>query len=221
MRNWPYPTWIKTSFVLLLLLAVGAFAYNLRFFKAYVHTLRGNRTASFAEGRNHALAAAALVPESRPLEDQADLFRAIDFMQQDKSAEALALLKLLQSRNHDPRLAPLIFEAEMGVAFDRQDYDAFLAKAREKAERTPGDIMAKASVASALACKYAATGDQRFAREAADALTEAQGLAGADTPEFADYEDRIRFRLATRQIVNSAEFDRRFPKGWHGQQDEP
>ena len=39
MRNWPYPTWIKTSFVLLLLLAVGAFAYNLRFFKAYVHTL--------------------------------------------------------------------------------------------------------------------------------------------------------------------------------------
>ncbi|HEY1600129.1 MAG TPA: hypothetical protein VGG64_11030, partial [Pirellulales bacterium] len=81
--------------------------------------------------------------------------------------------------------------------------------------------MAKASVASALACQYAATGEEGFAREASDTLTEAQSVAGTDTAEFANYEDRIRFRLATRQIVNSAEFERRFPKGWHGQQDEP
>ncbi|HEY1600391.1 MAG TPA: hypothetical protein VGG64_12355, partial [Pirellulales bacterium] len=142
MRNWPYPTRIKASFVVLLLLAVGAFAYNFRFFKAYVHMLRGNHTTSFEEGRDHALAAAALVPESQPLQDQADLFRAIEFMQQDNSAEALALLTRLQSRNHDPRLASLIIEVEMGAAFDRKDYDTFLAKARDKAEHTPEDIMA-------------------------------------------------------------------------------
>ena len=114
-----------------------------------------------------------------------------------------------------------LVQAEMGVAFDQYDYDTFLAKARELADRDSRNAMSRGTLASALACKYAATRDEQYKREAAEALTAAKGMPGADTPEFAAYEDRIQFRLATREIIKTDEFMRRFPQGWHGAQEQP
>jgi hypothetical protein len=222
MRNWPYPLWVKLSFAALLVLALGSFAYNLRFFQAYVYTLRGGHAASFEEGRDLAIRAAALVPESRELQDRADLYVAIDLMQQDKPTEALPLLKRLRLRMpNDAKLAELLAQAEMGTAFDAHDYDKFLELARGRAQQAPADIRSKAAVASALACKYAETGEERYERDARLNLAELNDMPGADSPELADFLDRIHFRLDKREIINTAEFQRRFPNGYHGKSETP
>ena len=39
-------------------------------------------------------------------------------------------------------------------------------------------------------------------------------MQGAEGPQFAEYVDRIRYRLETREIISRSEFVRRFPNGW-------
>ncbi len=38
-------------------------------------------------------------------------------------------------------------------------------------------------------------------------------MNGADGPAFAEYLDRIRYRLETREIISRNEYLRRFPNG--------
>lgn len=41
----------------------------------------------------------------------------------------------------------------------------------------------------------------------------ASKMKGADGPAFAEYLDRIRYRLDTREIISRGEYQRRFPNG--------
>ena len=77
----------------------------------------------------------------------------------------------------------------------------------------PNSPLAIAGVASALACKYARDGDPNDKKMALELLQRAKALPeGAD--QIAPYEQRILFRLETREIIDRDEFDRRFPGGW-------
>ncbi len=73
--------------------------------------------------------------------------------------------------------------------------------------------MAKLSLASAYACLFAATGDEAARKEAVSRLPSEDERA-ALSPEEQKYVNRIEYRLATRDIILSKEFDRRFPQGW-------
>jgi len=96
IRNRPFPAWIKGSFAALILLAVLAFLYNQRFFAAHVEMLRGVR-----ELRNENLegavalfdAAAERVPEEPEIRAGARYFHAVLLVNQERSAEAIPLLK--------------------------------------------------------------------------------------------------------------------------------
>jgi hypothetical protein len=70
-------------------------------------------------------------------------------------------------------------------------------------------------MASALACKYAVTGDPAFRKQSEDTLAKAELLAQRSSEEKSAFEplaERIRYRLATREILDTDEYNRRFGK---------
>jgi hypothetical protein len=109
--------------------------------------------------------------------------------------------------------------AEIGAAFDRKDYDTMVAKSEEWVRRNPMDLRALAVVASACACKYAASGDESFKAKALEALAVAAAIRGVK--EFDELRQRIQHRLQTREIITLQEFRRRFPNGWKAEEAKP
>jgi hypothetical protein len=108
----------------------------------------------------------------------------------------------------------LLLVAEIGDAFDRKDYDTFLAKSKEIATQNPKEAQVAAGVASAYACKYAVTGEESFRQEALRQLEKAAALAPPGDKDYPEYANRIRHRIETREIIKREEFRRRFPNGW-------
>ncbi|MCI0352949.1 MAG: hypothetical protein L0Z53_26300 [Acidobacteriales bacterium] len=101
-----------------------------------------------------------------------------------------------------------------GAAFERKDYDSFVTFSRAAMKKTPEDPQVVAGVASALACKYAVTGNPEF-RNSAEELLEKAKVLSHDAESKADYEEyaeRIRHRLDTREIIEKQEYDRRYRK---------
>ncbi len=103
---------------------------------------------------------------------------------------------------------------EESAAFDRHDYDLFLSMAQKHwSEHSEAETAAVLS--SALACKYATTGEQLYKQQSEEMLAKAGQLAQSD-PEarrrFEEYAERIRYRLDTRNIIGTAEYNRRFRK---------
>jgi len=167
-----------------------------------------------------ARAAYAHVPESADTEALAAYFDGAVRLRDDRCAEALPFLQKANARL--PEIfgtQPMIFHAHIGVAFDKKDYDAFLSFSTQASAKWPKDVVWKASIASAQACKFAATGNPMFREQATASLKEAKALAPADDPGLADYEKRILHRLATRDIIARNEFNRRFPNGWQGKKE--
>jgi hypothetical protein len=131
-----------------------------------------------------------------------------------KEDEAAGLMH--EASNEYPESQALALAAlnlDIGTAFDRKDYDGFLRLTRAVMDKIPDDPAAVAGVASALACKYAVTGDPELRQQAEQMLDKAQALA-QQSPQskagFDEYSERIRYRLQTRDIIDKEEYDRRF-----------
>jgi len=121
--------------------------------------------------------------------------------------EALAI------KPNDPEYTMALLQAESGLAYEQRDYDRFLEAEETLAKRQPDDPIAALGVASAHACKYAVTGDATPRTLAERQIEAASKMKGADGPAFAEYLDRIRYRLETREIISRNEYRRRFPNG--------
>ena len=110
------------------------------------------------------------------------------------------------------RVAVLIYKG--GDAFERKDYDLFLSTSREALALMPDTPNILGSVASALACKYALTGDPAFRVEAESLLARAAALSRQGTAEqqaaYTEYAERIQHRLTSRIIIGRDEYNRRF-----------
>jgi hypothetical protein len=117
-----------------------------------------------------------------------------------------------QDKELQEAINTLISVAERGDAFNRKDYDAFLAKAKEFEAQHPDEPGAVAQVASALACKYAVTGQESYKTQALEVLDKAKKLAveDEDKERFKEYEERILHRVKTRKVISKKEYDRRF-----------
>ena len=99
------------------------------------------------------------------------------------------------------------------AAFQAKDYPRFLAVTEESARRRPESFVAQGMLASALAAQYAATGEAAFRTRALEALDKAKALSERTPGALALYEEyqaRIHHRLDTREIIDRAEYDRRF-----------
>jgi tetratricopeptide (TPR) repeat protein len=115
-----------------------------------------------------------------------------------------------------PRLAQMAQEFDEGDAFVHKDYDKFLAITAKLVEANPASPAYSAEMASALACKYAVTGDMSWRQKAEEALEKSRQLSQASpeaTKGCEEYAERIRYRLDSREIIDKPEYDRRFRVG--------
>jgi tetratricopeptide (TPR) repeat protein len=135
-------------------------------------------------------------------------------IQANQTAQANRLMiEAAREYPESPALAVGALLTKGGEAFDRRDYDTFLATSRQALALAPDEPRMIAGVASALACKYAVTGDVRYRTEAESLLVQAQAAAEGSAEDKAshdEYAERIRHRLATRVIIDKDEYNRRF-----------
>ena len=219
-RNRPYPAWLKLCFVVLVALAVFSFGWNWRFMAAYreVHQVeRALLKGDVEKAAELSESAARHVPEAPDLGAAASMYRGLVFLQADKPAEALKCFQkaAFQPAVKGPMLSEVTLLAEAGVAFDAKDYDEFLKKEQALVALVPNESRAVAGLASAYACKYAVSGNEKYRKEAIKRLDQARKLAGPSNPHMQEYEERIQHRLDTRQILTREEYMKRFPSGYH------
>ncbi|HST10490.1 MAG TPA: tetratricopeptide repeat protein [Terriglobales bacterium] len=102
--------------------------------------------------------------------------KAIDLAQQSgKAAEAATLMH--QAADEYPEMSALrdnLPGFDAGAAFENKDYDQFLALSDKQFQKVPESGDAAGAVASALACKYAVTGDPSWKQRAEDMLEKAR-----------------------------------------------
>jgi tetratricopeptide (TPR) repeat protein len=142
-----------------------------------------------------------------------EMNQAQKLMEEGKESEAWSHVK--RARQTFPeskliRVADLQFEG--GAAFDKKDYVAFLRGAEETVRLAPDDPQSYGVLASALAARYASTGDTAFQARAVEALDHARQLCKTDQQkkDFEEYRERIEYRLKTKDIIDKKEYDRRF-----------
>lgn len=140
--------------------------------------------------------------------------RAVALDGAGKNEEAARLMS--EAAEEYPQSDGLVTMAQVyggRAAFYRKDYDAALKFSDTAWRRNPNDPNLTAGLAAALACKYAVTGDQQFRSQAEQMLAKARELSEkspADHAAFLKYSPRILYRLQSRQIIDNAEYDRRF-----------
>jgi hypothetical protein len=141
--------------------------------------------------------------------------------QDGKEVEAARLMH--EDSSTYPEMTSLAFAAEFydeGVAFERKDYDGFLSIA-EKQWKKVAVANTAASLASALACKYAVTADASYRQRSEEMLAKAFEMAHSDpegTKSLNEFAERNKYRLDSREIITKTEFDRRFRSGKPAQQ---
>lgn len=104
---------------------------------------------------------------------------------------------------------------QIADAFVRHDWDRYLELAAEQFKLHPQSSEYAASYAGALATKWAVSGDPAYKTQAEEMLTKAQSLTATaeEKATFAEYSERVRYRISSRQIIDKAEYDRRFRSG--------
>lgn len=144
--------------------------------------------------------------------------QAIDLAGQPGKEEAAARLMhhAAGSYSEMPRLTDLAEEFDEGDAFVHKDYDRFLAITTKLTQAHPESPAYWGELASALACKYAVTGDTAWRQKAEETLEKSRLLSQPSAEAMKGYEEyaeRIRYRLDSREIIDRPEYDRRFRAG--------
>jgi tetratricopeptide (TPR) repeat protein len=169
-------------------------------------TLVGHRGGRFKEGPLASEVKRTFERVDKGLRKAADARKLYEAGKSAEAArtyhEAAALLP------EDPALAEAVDEADALAALHHKDYDALLAISERGWKDHPESSDYAALLANALAYKYAVTGDPTFRARAEEMLEKARQLA-ASSPEAAqrqkEYEERTRYRLKTRKILDPKE----------------
>lgn len=133
--------------------------------------------------------------------------------QAGKSAQAAKLMH--EAASLYPQIRGLAFEAESldaAAAFERADFDSFLAISEKQWKEQPGPRTA-AQLASALSCKYVITGIIPFRDRTIEMMEKARQLAQGDSETMKsldEYAPGIRHRLESQRILSKTEYDRLF-----------
>jgi hypothetical protein len=178
--------------------------------------LRGHNDGNFEDGSDSQFL------EVKALEDRvgkafADLQKAKKIAEEPGNDAEVARLIHEAASNYPelPQMPLMVDSADEGVAFVNKDYDRFLQLA-EKDWNMLRTSSTAAALSSALACKYASTGDSPYRQKSEDMLAKAKELSADDkdaAAEFQEYAERIRYRLESRQIIDKWEYDKKFRQG--------
>ena len=178
--------------------------------------------AKALEGHNGGKFENADKPEFREVNDLwSRANRAIDQLQQaakleEQDGNEIAAAKLAHSA---AALYPQLLHMDImidrydeGVAFANKDYSTFLSLAEKGWNAMPAAGTA-AMLASALACKYAVTGEAVYRQRSEEMLAKAKELSQGDKEilaGLAEFEERNRYRLESRQVISKSEYNRKF-----------
>lgn len=220
-RGWAFPGWVKLSLAAVIALTALAMTQYLPLLQARME-YKQSVDAFFEEGDlDRAVELSASAAERMPdVEDYAalaDLMLAIRLIQADQCQEATRLLGYRQGYFGDAFVYRYwLLHAEMSLAFDSKEYETFLSKATQIHTLSEDDYDAD-SVSSACACLYAVTGLADHKTQALSWLAKFSAAAAATDPEEVTIAtQRIHHRLVTREIIDRAEFIKKFPDGYSG-----
>ena len=218
LNNKIFPTWVKAFFVGILAIVVMAFFWNWKFYEAYNNIKKANASFQVGDYPNASAlmqSASEKVPEVEDLKTIADYFKGIDLLAQDKNAEALVAFDACKNKiPPDYNIHQLIIQAKIGVAFDNKDYQGFLAAAKENLGLdSTSSAISLTAIASAYACIYVDKGQEEAKQHTLEYLQKAKEK-DSTSKEMADYYNKVEYRLETRNIISSKEFDKQFPNGW-------
>jgi tetratricopeptide (TPR) repeat protein len=152
---------------------------------------------------------------SRATNALGEAIKAGEISQKSGNAEDGAALMHKAAAEY-PEMSQLSDEARYfdgSVAFEHKDYDQFLEISETLWTAHSSSSQYAAVLASALACKYATTGDPAWRQKAEAMLEKSRQLAQPSPDEmksYAEYSERIRYRLDSRQIIDKPEYDRKF-----------
>lgn len=218
IMNRPFPVWIKVSALVLVLLVVFSFVTNWRFVQA--NSDMGKIDSAMTEGDARGVAdlfasAATHVPEVADLDLLASYWTGVALLIEDNPEGAIVHFNdCLGGLPPEYKVADYILSAKLSAAFIQQDYNEFLRLARLQAVAAPDDLTAQLSVASALACLYADTGDEAYADQTRAVIDGTPTVGRNEVTD--DYIMRIRHRLDTRMVISPEEFAAQYPDGWAG-----
>jgi tetratricopeptide (TPR) repeat protein len=217
-RRRPYAAWIKLACAISILFVGFSFYHKARFYLGYS---QGRKAVAAEEQGDHEsaarlfAAAARSVPESQELSALAALYEGLHFLSNQQMRKALPLLKrYARYDSQDTRVLNLILTVESAIAFEDRNFDRYLALQEKSLAASPQDPMKLAAVASALACKFAVSGNEAARNDCVRYLEQAQKFAGPDRGRFEFYKQRILHRLDSREIISAEEFAHRYPRGY-------
>ena len=132
----------------------------------------------------------------------------------DKPQEAQAKLDEAQKTFPNWNIYPEYQqEIDANKAFLQKDWDGYAAIRKQQLDEYPKNAFVMAGYTSALAAKYAATGDESLKQAALHELEETKVTANGNKKAeemYSEFSPRIEHRLRTRLIIDKAEYDGRF-----------
>ena len=198
-------------FVLLAVTAAGLFV-NGRFFLS----LYSIREAGRIFGEGDAVAAARLsdralelVPENAEIQALHNYYNGmLGYLNGEYKTALPMLTDYMLSFPEDDPANRLVLTMEISECFDEGNWGLMARKAEKLMEMEPEDPIAILQYASSLACVWAAEADET-ARDKARELVEAvrDMDAGENASNIDLYIERIEYRLRTRNIIDSEEYD--------------
>lgn len=217
IKNRTFPTWVKGFFVCILIIVLGSFFWNFKYFQAYLDIKKSN---NFFEKEDYSNArilmsnASERLPEVEDLKTIASYYHGIELLSKDSSSEALMEFdKCKDKLPLDFNLHTLIVQARIGSSFDNKDYNAFLDATKENLELDTTLAISQASVASAYSCIYADNGNDTAKQNAFLYLKKAKAID--DTSQaMQEYYNMVEYRIETRKIIRREDFIKQFPNGW-------
>ena len=178
--------------------------------------LEGHNNGSFEDGGDSEVQEVKrLWDRAHAAFEKADQAAKLEAQEGQEQEAARLMSEAASMYPESPDLARAAEVYDEGVAFEHKEYDRFLALAQKQWRENPSGETA-ALMSSALACKYAVTGDAAYRAQSEEMLAKSQQLTQGDPAEvrrLQEYAERIRYRLDKREIMNTREYDRRFHGG--------
>lgn len=217
LREKIFPKWVKAFFAVLVLIILFSFFWNLKYYQAYKEYNQANEFYShgdFTNASKLALSANSKVPNVKILEFSSSYFHGVDLLYKGVSTEAYNEFYKLQNEYPDDNVVnSLLYYAKAGMAFDSGNYQGFLDASKKSLEMDGASPAILTAIASAYACIYVSKDDEEAKSNCIAYLDSAKAMNDTSAAALA-YFNKVEYRLFSKKIISSEEFDKKFPNGW-------
>lgn len=212
-----FPLWVKAFMLGLCILIIGAFVWNWKYYDAYKKINEANELMAKGDLSNGAALmqkASEEVPQSLDLMYMTAFYKGLDYLAKDESENAMT--EFMKCRNYLPAdfyIEDYIIQAKIGMTFNNHDYHGFLDACFESLKQDSTDAFRLTAVSSAYACLFVSENKVEDLQLSTTYLNKAKSI-NSTSPELLDYYNKVEYRLYSKTIISSQEFDKKFPDGW-------